>query len=199
MVVGCSNTACQVCFGPYRTGWDLPSLQQPSFPTTQTRGADGTLFYYPSVYTTDSTATNASIYWGQQEWQDLTLPFSNHTTNPYVPVKRVLPRARARARRLLKGKLDDFQRHSLKKRGYFDVVSESGKLYRVKTGMSRNVYLLDAKGREVENLCAYVTGDCPDFDTMLMQKLMLECNEQEFRRLANRWTKRDGLWVPAAA
>jgi hypothetical protein len=47
------------------------------------------------------------------------------------------------------------------------------------------VYRID-RDKPVERLCIYASGDVPEEDSMIAQKLLLEANEAEFLRVANR-------------
>ena len=69
----------------------------------------------------------------------------------------------------------------------FLVISQSGRLYRIKKGRMRNIEELDIQDTEksIARLCAHPAMRVPDYDTMLAQKLMLETDEDEFRRIAN--------------
>jgi hypothetical protein len=48
------------------------------------------------------------------------------------------------------------------------------------------VYLVDENDKPLSRYCIHPRDAVPDEDTMLMQMLMLETNEQEFLRIANR-------------
>lgn len=94
--------------------------------------------------------------------------------------------AKAKAEKLLVEHLSAAQRDQLVKHGYFDV-EVGGEVYRIKRGYAGNVELLDAaKQRGVERFCIHPTEHVPDADAMLGQKLLLEANEDEFRRIANK-------------
>jgi len=94
--------------------------------------------------------------------------------------------AKAKAEKLLVEHLSAARRDQLIKLGYFDV-EVAGKVYRIKRGYAGNVELLDAaKQKGVERLCIHPTEHVPDADAMLGQKLLLEANEDEFRRIANK-------------
>jgi hypothetical protein len=96
--------------------------------------------------------------------------------------------ASRRAERLLGGFLTDAQRRQWREHGHFEVVAPSGTRYRVKRGSHRNVFELDAQGRERIGHCIYVAGEqVPEADTCLAQKLYLEHDEATFRRVANQW------------
>lgn len=102
--------------------------------------------------------------------------------------KRRKARAEGRARRLLKEHLTVLEHDQLEQDGYFEVVSDSGRIYRIYRGYSRNIVEIDPKtGLAVARLCAhggYGTG-MPTEDHMLAQKLFLQAAEDDFRRVAN--------------
>lgn len=96
--------------------------------------------------------------------------------------------ARDRAQRILQENLTDAQREELAQNGHFTLTVHAGeerRLYRIKRGRSRNVQQVDDNGRVLKTLCAHPGIACPDEDTMLAQKLMLETQEREFLRIAN--------------
>jgi hypothetical protein len=70
---------------------------------------------------------------------------------------------------------------------HFHVVAASGRRYRIGLGSHGNVIALDADGKAEEQLCCNADGlgPVPAGDHCLAQKLMLECDEAAFRRLAN--------------
>jgi hypothetical protein len=70
--------------------------------------------------------------------------------------------ASTRADRLLQSQLTVEQRRSLKDRGYFLVVGQSGKRYRIREGYSRNVDLLNDKGKPVKTYCAHPGESLPN-------------------------------------
>lgn len=96
--------------------------------------------------------------------------------------------AEARAEKLLVDSLTAEQREDLSKKGcfYLTALSKDGKArkYRIDRGTHGNVKLLDEKGSIEGSYCAQPQG-VPVADSMLAQKLMLETNEAEFRRVAN--------------
>ena len=95
--------------------------------------------------------------------------------------------ARAKAEALLRATLDKKQNEDLDQKGWFLVDGKSGKRYRIERGRSGNVRLLNSDGSVRSRHCAHPQICCPDADTMLTQKLMLETDDQEFLRIANQW------------
>ncbi len=88
-----------------------------------------------------------------------------------------------RARRLLAGFLDRRQKQDLKQKGCFEVKSKSGKQFRLRPG--RIPYEVDSKGKEIASYCIHSRHRVPEHDELLMWKLMLEADEDEFYRVAN--------------
>lgn len=92
--------------------------------------------------------------------------------------------ARGRAETLLQAHLSPAQAESLTTHGWFEV-TVAGVTYRIKRGHAGNVVRVDV-GREVERYCIHPAEFVPDADAMLAQKLLLEADPAEFRRIANR-------------
>lgn len=156
-----------------------------------------------NTWLTSSTTTT-----GFQTSFDITMPFSTngndwfYKNNTYNPVQPLTPaqiqaqidkiaketlekeRAKVRARKLLRQSLNRLQKKQLEMFQYFDVISQTGKTYRIHFGRSRNVKEM-VGDKVVATLCAHPTLDCPNEDTMLAQKLMLETDEMAFLYIAN--------------
>lgn len=98
-------------------------------------------------------------------------------------------KAQEKAHKLLIEHLTPRQEETLRMHGYFDV--EIGdRVYRIRKG-GHGGWVERMQGQKAtDGYCIYVTGDCPPEDHMLAQKLMLEANEQEFLRIANRTAPR---------
>ena len=101
-----------------------------------------------------------------------------------------------RAQRLLKSMLTEEQAHDLETKKHFNLTVIDGKSgeekrYRIDQGYAGNVKLLGPNGRPIKSYCIHArTIDdegiaLPNEDHMLAQKLLLECNEEEFLRIAN--------------
>lgn len=98
-----------------------------------------------------------------------------------------------RARELLVASLTPEQREQYDANMEFIVFGQkTGRRYLIKDGRVGNVHELDkADGlwpfphRARRQYCAHPSMMVPNADTMLAQKLMLECNEQDFLDLAN--------------
>lgn len=94
--------------------------------------------------------------------------------------------AQKRALRLLRSTLTAEQQRQLDDHQAFEVLTANGTArYLVARGRSGNVYKLDAKGQPIKRFCVHPGVWCPDEDTMLSQKLLLETNPLEFERMAN--------------
>jgi hypothetical protein len=97
--------------------------------------------------------------------------------------------AKEKAEQLLLDHLNQNQVKTLKEKSFFDldVISKDGssRKYRIRRGRAGNVNLLGPNGKPVKSYCIHPNVICPDQDTMLAQKLMLETNEEEFLKVAN--------------
>lgn len=93
--------------------------------------------------------------------------------------------AEERALQLLLDNLDENQKVVYGKTKAIPIKTKSGRLYRINHGRSGNVEQVDEKGIRLKKLCFHPAESVPDFDTMLAQKLMLECCEEEVLRIAN--------------
>ena len=101
---------------------------------------------------------------------------------PYEP-ERLSSEANERARALLEKCLSASQRKELERKGYFHV-RVGKRLFRILRKGAHNV--LEIKnGRAVRTFCAIPKVDVPIHDTMLAQKLTLECNPKAFFSVAN--------------
>lgn len=97
----------------------------------------------------------------------------------------IVEAAKEKAEKLLQSALAPEQKEELKTKGYFHCRSKRGNLYRIKRGTHGNVKLLDPAGtKEIESLCIQ-PDNVPAQDAMLAQKLMIENDEDTFRRIAN--------------
>jgi hypothetical protein len=95
--------------------------------------------------------------------------------------------ANTRAEELLRQYLNEEQTAQLEKYQAFYVVSQSGQLYRLRKKDHINVDHIDRKsGQVLQTLCVVPKTRVPVCDTLLSQKLMLEMNEAEFVKLANK-------------
>lgn len=100
---------------------------------------------------------------------------------------RVREAAILKAEKLLRSCLTREQEESLDRDRYFEVRGGStGTRYRIWRGRAINIEELGGNGRPIRRLCFHPNIDCPDADSMLSQKLMLELDEQAALRIANR-------------
>ena len=89
------------------------------------------------------------------------------------------------ARELLRECLSPEQRLEHEERNRFHLVSSDGNRYRINCSRNQeNVQKLSPAGKRIEVLCANAC-EVPLCDNALAQKLMLETDEQAFRRVAN--------------
>lgn len=96
-----------------------------------------------------------------------------------------------KAEELLAEHLAPEQREQYRTNKSFEVVLKArfglgSKRYRINHGWSGNVALLDKDGREVERYCIHHRELIPVPDLLLAQKLMLETDEEQFLKIANR-------------
>ena len=95
-------------------------------------------------------------------------------------------KADERAEALLLAHLTPDQRETLERMRHFVVQSERGRVYRLRRGRLANVDEMD-KDRVVAQYCIHPSiHNIPEADSLLAQKLMLEMNEEQFLRIANR-------------
>lgn len=95
--------------------------------------------------------------------------------------------AKIRAEELLAEMLPEEEYRQLSRRGYIEVPSPSvpERVYRVPKYRGRiHVY---ERGTPVMSLCVQPTQLVPDADVVLIHKLMIEANEEEYLRVANRF------------
>lgn len=97
--------------------------------------------------------------------------------------------AEQKAEDLLLANLSPEQVDEYKRMKRFSVHLPDGKVYRIRKGFAGNVELVKpgegGRIERLENLCIHPAERIPDQDNMLAQKLLLEANEPEFRRIAN--------------
>jgi hypothetical protein len=91
-----------------------------------------------------------------------------------------------RAESSLLSLLSPDQRESYAKDKKFHVITAEGKRYEIDCRKRmHNVFELNERGQRVLELCIYQTGNTPLPDNIAAQKLLLESDEKEFRRIAN--------------
>jgi hypothetical protein len=93
--------------------------------------------------------------------------------------------AEGRARAMLREMLSDDEFQQVVEYGYLDVKSPSKphRTYRIPS-LAGRVRVFD-HGREAIELCLQPTEPLPDSDLVLMHKLMIQANEQEYLAKAN--------------
>lgn len=96
--------------------------------------------------------------------------------------------AKARGEKLLREHLTPKQRAEFEKHDYFHVIGcSTRKTYRITRGRQMNVYELDAAGKKVCGWCFLPGGNLCEGDTMLGQKIALECEEPAALAIANKF------------
>jgi hypothetical protein len=110
--------------------------------------------------------------------------------------------AERRAETLLREMLSSDEASDLEHRGYLEIASPSrhGRVYRVPRG--RGMVSVYEDGRAVMSLCVQPVEWIPAADVVVMHKLMIEANEEEYLKTANqfepgypyylRWDRRTG-------
>lgn len=93
--------------------------------------------------------------------------------------------AERRAKALLMECLTPEQREDYERLQRFELILPSGNRYRLRRGLAGNIDRLDENGRVLERLCVHVPHGYPHSDNVLTQKLALELDEENVRRLAN--------------
>lgn len=169
-----------------------------------TTGGFNTRIIYPTFdnQMTGATTTNIDIIWC--DWNGIYIPTPNQVQSNQNPLptnadmetrlwremtelKQKKELARKAAKDLLTANLTPAQVKELETHKFFTVHSRTHqRTYRVRQGRAGNVLMIDGGGRIIEQICIHPTIDCPDEDTMLAQKLMLETDEDYFLKTANR-------------
>lgn len=99
--------------------------------------------------------------------------------------------ATQRAEELLLGHLSEEQAAGYRDQKKFRVVGQDGHIYEVNCKKHhQNIRRLEGD-RAVEEFCIYMRGAIPLADNLLAQKLMLECDIQKLKEIANRFEVRD--------
>jgi hypothetical protein len=93
-----------------------------------------------------------------------------------------------KAKQILLDHLTPEQRDTVEKNGWFVIEGGiTGKRYKIKSGgVAGNIEELDDNGKMIAKYCCHLSHVFPQSDHHLAQKLMLEWNESEFLRLANK-------------
>lgn len=103
--------------------------------------------------------------------------------------KEAQKRATVRARELLVSFLDKQQQEELEKNNRFYLIGKDGVRYEIDTTRRmHNVFEVDENGKRFVEHCVYADAHVPLFDNALAQKLLLEANPSELKRIANQRT-----------
>jgi hypothetical protein len=96
--------------------------------------------------------------------------------------------ASERAKQILLDHLTPEQCDMVEKNGWFVIEGGlTGKKYKIKSGgVAGNIEELDDNGKMIAKYCCHLNYQYPNSDHHLAQKLMLEWDEEEFLRKANR-------------
>lgn len=136
-----------------------------------------------------AVGATAALLWWRVTRTSVVLPTGRPAQQQSVSAlrsHRVRAEAERRAEQLLRDVLSEAEFQQLLRRGYLEVPS--------RTFPSR-VYLIPERqgpvtvcehGRPVMRLCVQCVERVPDYDTVAMHKLMIEGNEREYLRVANR-------------
>jgi hypothetical protein len=135
--------------------------------------SSGTWIYWTAL--TPTTSCTSTTYSTSNVWVS------------WVDIRAEKEKAKEeKARQLLKEVLTEDQDAQLTKDGYFELTSiKSGKRYRIKKGFSMNVEELDKDGKRLRSMCFHPNVHVHHYDNMAIQKLMLENDEEEARKVAN--------------
>jgi len=110
--------------------------------------------------------------------------------------RNAILRAKAthRAIHLLWEHLSPVQKRSLKKLGWFDVVSKCGIKYRLLYTLHGNVLRLGDKNKVEQAFCGHMGTNIPIADTLLAQKLLLRHNPKKYESSANKVNYEHTSW-----
>jgi hypothetical protein len=194
----------------YSNGWDNTWTKWVTTSTSTTACSSNDVWYIWSG-TDSATSTGSTAVW--QRWVTTVgtssgnISYEPYRTRELTPEEKEQHRlaqekakqeaeerqrkydeARKKAEELLFGCLNPEQKEELKKDKHFHVLACSGKRYRVRPGTT--VEELDETNKTVARYCIHTKESVPAYDEALIQKLMLELNEPEFLRIANRITVR---------
>ncbi len=127
----------------------------------------------------------ASNYYGQWTANETEEQVAARTAQYEVSEKKRIA-AEAKAEELLLMCLNDLQKEVYLKHGYLEINTDKAK-YRIKKGWSKNIEKIGVDGKAEICYCIHPEILVPTADNMLAQKLMIQYNEEEFLRLANKW------------
>lgn len=95
--------------------------------------------------------------------------------------------AQERAEQLLQDMLTEDEYRQLNRRGYLEVASPSRSRRTYRIPRHQGQVKVCEEGVPVMALCVQSVEPIPDGDAVLMHKLMIEGNEEEYLRIANRF------------
>lgn len=128
--------------------------------------------------------------------------FGSHSRGATSKGQNLQLEAEKRAESLLLEMLGPEQARGLDQRGYLEIASPNrpNRIYRVPRG--RGMVSVYEDGRAVMSLCVQPVEWIPGADVVLMHKLMIEGNEEDYLKIANqfepgypyylRWDRRTG-------
>jgi hypothetical protein len=136
-------------------------------------------------------ASSALLWW--RATRDLHPLTGRPRFRPLGALPRAVPRsyrvrveAERRAEQLLRDLLGETEFQQVLRRGYLEVRSPTfpSRIYLVPE--RQGPVTVCENGRPIMRLCIQCVERVPDYDTVVMHKLMIEGNEQEYLRIANR-------------
>ena len=106
-----------------------------------------------------------------------------HSAMPWI--SKSWREAEERAEQVVRSVLSEKEYTFLRQRGYLDIASPNypQRIYRIPSGPG-TVAVLEA-GECIARLCLYSTEPIPEREAVVIHKLMIEANEQDYLRTAN--------------
>jgi mRNA-degrading endonuclease RelE of RelBE toxin-antitoxin system len=177
-----TNTTCSCTTSSSDLTWNDWNIT-----ATYSTAASSSVWYYwtaaPERQRTKKEIAAEEKY--QEEQRLLRIEREKEYKKKQEQLAKAMKEAEERAKETLKECLDEEQVQMLEKDSFFLVEVKSGNKYRIRKGRTRNIERIDKDNKIVEHLCVHPKIQCPDYDTMLTQKLMLEENEEDLRKVAN--------------
>lgn len=187
------------------TTWTSNTLTWSSNGTALPWTTSASTSVWGSWVTTTGTASSAiqyvapaPVHLSVEEQQRLAEETARRAEETARRVEERAARTRAaleRARETLRSILTDEQWEQYEREERFELITQSGRRYRIRLGVAGNVKLVE-HGQEVESLCCHPSqtvrdeegrylGDLPTEDVVIAQVLALRADEEGFRRVAN--------------
>ena len=143
--------------------------------------------YYASDYSWDRWNPPENVLISSLPSRTLRETREREERSAYAVTVEQKVKAQRVAEQLLLENMTPDQREMYEKTKRFHVISSEGKRFEVDCNGRRyhNVNELNAEGKRIVEHCIYQRGGTPLGDNYLAQKLLLECDEKEFRRIAN--------------